>query len=282
MTTSSVAGDCGASGVSDVRFVDRPGGAPTIVLVHGAGFHAHCWDAVIAALPQRCVALNLRGHGGAAAPAGAVAWKDFAQDVVDGCAAAGVSDGAIGVGHSLGGYAVAVAAALRPTLFRALLLIDPVILPAAAYGRAVAVPPTRRRATFASAAEMRERLAARPAFARWDRRVLDDYCRYALRPDGALWCDPDFEGEMYAAASAAEADPYAMLGAVQAPVLLLRSGRVDADNPVSASPTAADLTARFPSWRQQIDARFSHFLPMESPDAAAEWISLVARFTVYE
>lgn len=276
MTISSVPG---VPGASDVRFVDRPGGAPTIVLVHGAGFHAHCWDAVIAMLPQRCVALNLRGHGGAAAPAGAVAWKDFAQDVVDGCAAAGVGDGAIGVGHSLGGYAVAVAAALRPTLFRALLLIDPVILPASSYGRAAAVPPTRRRATFASAAEMYERLAARPPFACWDRRVLDDYCRYALRPDGALWCDPDFEGRTYAAASAAAADPYAVLDAVKAPVLLLRSGRVDADNPFSASPTAANLIEKFPGWRQEIDARFSHFLPMESPDAAAAWIGVVARFT---
>jgi len=267
--------------IREPKIVDWPGAEPTVLFVHGAGFHARCWDAVIEHLPRRCVALNLRGHGGVAAPPGEVSWRDFSADVIDACGRAEVR-GAIGVGHSLGGYAVALAAALRPTLFRALLLIDPVILPAAAYGRAVAVPPTRRRATFASAAEMRERLAARPAFARWDRRVLDDYCRYALRPDGALWCDPDFEGEMYAAASAAEADPYAMLGAVQAPVLLLRSGRVDADNPVSASPTAADLTARFPSWRQQIDARFSHFLPMESPDAAAEWISLVARFTVYE
>jgi pimeloyl-ACP methyl ester carboxylesterase len=265
------------SSAQGIRFFDRPGVAPTVVFVHGAGFHARCWDAVIEALPYHCVALNLSGHGGVAARPGNLQWRDFVQDVVDGCAAAGVSEGAIGVGHSLGGYAVAVAAALRPRLFRALLLIDPVILPEAQYGHDVAAPPARRRATFTSAEEMRERLATRPSFARWNPRVLDDYCRFGLRPDGALWCEPEFEGRVYAAASAAAANPYPLFGSVPAHVTFLESGRVDADNPFSASPTAAGAAEKFAHARRVVDERFSHFLPMEAPEVVASWVRTIVR-----
>jgi pimeloyl-ACP methyl ester carboxylesterase len=260
---------------SVLQFIEWPGREPAAVFVHGAGFHAHCWDAVIEPLTQRCVAVNLRGHGGVSAPHMALSWRDFAADVVHACDAAGVRE-AVGVGHSLGGYAVTVAAALRPDLFRALLLIDPVILPEAAYGAAIEAPPARRRATFASAEEMRARLAARPPFMRWEPRVLDDYCRFALRPDGRLWCEPEFEAQIYAAASAADANPYELLRSVQIPVFVLRSGRVDEDNPFSRSPTAHDLAQHFSRAEDAIDARFSHFLPMEAPQYVTERVQMLA------
>lgn len=255
----------------DSTFVDWPGEAPAAVFVHGAGFHARCWDAVIEAVPRRCVAVNLRGHGGVEAPAGALRWPDFAADVIAACDAAGVR-GAIGVAHSLGGYVAAVAAALRPDLFRALWLIDPVILPAAAYGGEIPTPAARRRTSFASPEEMCARFAARPPFSRWTARVLDDYCHFGLRPDGGLWCEPEFEAQIYATAAAREADPYVLLAQVRIPVHVRRSGRVDADNLFSRSPTAPDLAQHFLRGEDRVELRYSHFLPMEAPELVAEWV----------
>lgn len=258
--------------IREPEIVDWSGDEPTVLFVHGAGFHARCWDAVIERLPQRCVAVNLRGHGGVAAPPGPLSWRDFAADVIDACARADVR-GAIGVGHSLGGYAVALAAALRPDLFRALLLIDPLILARGDYGRVVPTPPARRRAVFASPQALRERLVTRAPFSRWNARVLDDYCQFALDSDGALWCSPDFEAAIYATASAADADVYDMFGRVAASVQVLRSGRVDDDNPFSRSPTAAAVAHCFSHGVDAVDARYSHFIPMEAPVLVAEYVA---------
>lgn len=252
-------------------FVDRPGTAPTVVLVHGAGFHARCWDALGDFIPQRRLAVNLRGHGGVPAPDTALRWFDFASDVASACDEAGVDD-AIGVGHSLGGYAVVVAAALRPELFRGLLLIDPVIFPESTYGREVPTPPARRRSSYASVEDLRARLAVRPPFSRWNSRVLDDYCRFALDIDGAFLCTPEFEALIYATASAADANPYELFNHVRVPVLVLCSGRVDEDNPFSRSPTVSELARCFAHGRDAFDVRYSHFLPMEAPQVVAEWI----------
>ena len=123
---------------------------------------------------------------------------------------------------------------------------------------------------------MRARLAPRPPFVRWAPRVLDDYCRFALRPDGGLWCEPEFEAQTYAAASAADANPYDLLRSVRIPVVVLRSGRVDEDNPFSRSPTAGDLAQHFQRGEDVLDARFSHFLPMEAPQCVTERVQMLS------
>ena len=64
--------------------------------------------------------------------------------------------GAVGVGHSLGGHAMALAAAMEPAAFSSLLLVDPVIqMPDRYDGHAKGVEFIgRRRARWKSVEEM--------------------------------------------------------------------------------------------------------------------------------
>ena len=60
------------------------GTKPTLLLLHATGFHARCWDATVAALPddQHVVALDLRGHGRSYRPTSLSNWMETAEDVV--------------------------------------------------------------------------------------------------------------------------------------------------------------------------------------------------------
>ncbi|MFN8560842.1 MAG: alpha/beta hydrolase [Anaerolineae bacterium] len=89
---------------------------------------------------------------------------------------------AVGVGHSLGGHAVTLAAAREPELFAALLLIDPVIMPREYYVGVVEFEhfTARRRNEWASPDEMHARFSERPPFSSFKPEVLRDYVDYGL------------------------------------------------------------------------------------------------------
>ena len=173
-----------ANGV-ELAYFEREGRGPTVLFAHATGFHARCWDAVAEGTEERSIAVDLRGHGRSEKPEPPYPWGDVADDVAAFCEALDVR-GAIGVGHSKGGAAVAAAAALRPGTFSALLLVDPVLMQPSLYER----EPTfeaehfvaRRRNEWSSPEEMIERFADRDPFRRWEPRVLRDYCEHGLLP----------------------------------------------------------------------------------------------------
>jgi pimeloyl-ACP methyl ester carboxylesterase len=247
------------------------------VFVHATGFHGRCWDEVIRRLPgRRAIAIELRGHGRSAKPAPPYRWRDFGDDVAE---IARQSDwrGAVGVGHSMGGHSIAVAAAMRPEAFASLLLIDPVIYPQEYYGMARFGDPSfirKRRNEWKSPQEMFERFRPRPPFAQWREEVLRDYCEWGLLPDGdrfVLACPPDVEASIYAASNAEDANPYPLLPRIEQPVTILRAGvpwdleKFD----LSSSPTAPDVARSFRRARDlRLEGR-SHYIPMESPELVA-------------
>lgn len=252
---------------------------PAVLFVHATGFHARIWDQVIARLPdRRCFALDLRGHGRSSKPAPPYDWRFFAQDVAAVGAALGLR-GALAVGHSVGGHAVTLAAALNPALFARLLLIDPVIMPRAAYVgvQDFAHFTARRRADWSSPDEMYERFKDRPPFNAWQPQVLRDYVDYGLlpKPDGAgyvLACEPAYEAATYNHSTAT--DPYPAVAAVQVPVTILRAGgQLDTSSfDMSASPTVPDLAAHFAQGTDVPLPQYSHFIPMEAPELVAEYV----------
>jgi pimeloyl-ACP methyl ester carboxylesterase len=262
---------------------DWPGEAPALLFAHGASFHARCWDAVIEQLPNRCITLDLRGHGRSSQPILPLQWRMFAEDVI--AVAERIDENTIiGIGHSLGGHAIAQAAVLQPRLFSRLVLIDPVIFPEAAYRDQSNEPNPagRRRSAFDSVEEMKERLGARLPFSQWHPRVFDDYCRYGLLPKAeggfTLACAPATEAAVYDAGVAPDAVLTRMLPKIDVPTLVIRSSRTQTEpRDFMASPTRPDLAALLPHGTDEV-VEGSHFLPMESPEKVAAWIETQLSF----
>ena len=138
-------------------------------------------------------------------------WPELTRELID-----FVTQGphpAIGVGHSLGGFLSFMAAARRPHLFSALILLDaPVISRYSAGAMQVSkhlgfidrVTPARatrdRRKHWASEAEAVEHFKTRKLFSNFDPECLTDYVRHGMidTPEGRmLWFNPDIEYRIY-------------------------------------------------------------------------------------
>jgi pimeloyl-ACP methyl ester carboxylesterase len=245
-----------------------------VFFAHATGFHARIWDQVVENLPcVHCWALDMRGHGRSEKPEPPYSWRLFAEDVAEVARQIGLR-GAVGVGHSKGGWAVTMAAGLDPGTFGSLLLVDPVVLPRAAY-QAMAGGgehyAARRRDRWSSPEEMLERFAGRAPFDTWNGQVLRDYVEYGLlpAPDGegfVLACPPAVEAATYAGSRAGE-EIYDVIPTLEIPVRVLRARpRTEASaRDMSSSPTWPGLAGVF---RHGVDVpapQYSHYMPMEDP-----------------
>lgn len=245
---------------------------PAILFAHANGFHGRIWDQVIAQLPGRhCYAVDLRGHGRSDKPNAPYSWRLFGRDLVN-IAHQLKINGAIGVGHSLGGHAVTLAAGLDPALFRSLLLIDPVILKPSQYTGRLAGEhyAARRRSSFDSPQAMIDRFKDRLPFSRWEPSVLRDYCEYGLLPAEkgfVLACPPSIEAEIYSRSTEKDSNIYSEIATVDIPVHVVRASTWQ-ENPaedLNASPTAPDVVESFRNAVDTVLPDYSHFIPMESP-----------------
>jgi pimeloyl-ACP methyl ester carboxylesterase len=84
-----------------------------VVLVHGGGFAASCWELVLPLLETPAVAIDLPGRGSRPADLAEVTVEDFAEAVADDILSSGW-DRVVLVGHSLAGITLPRVAALVP------------------------------------------------------------------------------------------------------------------------------------------------------------------------
>jgi lipase len=256
---------------------------PPLLLAHATGFHGRLWDEIVRRLPgRRVLAVDMRGHGRSGKPAPPYLWRAFGADLAALVRALDLR-GAIGIGHSSGGHAVTLAAAMAPEAFRSLLLIDPTIFPKEYYGQPNLDSSftLRRKNHWHSVEEMVERFRDRPPFAAWKPEILRDYCRFGLLPDGhrlVLACPPAVEASIYAHSNAPDSEIYAEIAGITLPVTVMRGGfpwQTDVFD-LGASPTAPDLASRFHRGRDVPMPGQSHFIPMEVPERVLEEIGKTA------
>ncbi len=252
---------------------ERPGEGAPLLFTHATGFHARLWDRIIAGLPNRhCFAVDLRGHGRSDKDLPSYDWRRFGEDTAMVGRELGLNK-AVGVGHSLGGHAMALAAAIEPSCFSSLLLVDPVIqMPDRYDGHAKEVDfIARRRARWKSVDEMFERFRTRLPFSAWKPEILRDYCEFGLLPDGdelVLACPPAIEATIYERSNWPDADISSEIAAIQAPTTVMRSGKLMTREKfdLSASATDPNLASRMRNARDVCLENASHFIPMEHPE----------------
>jgi pimeloyl-ACP methyl ester carboxylesterase len=248
-----------------------PGAGPPILFTHATGFHGRLWDQII--VPNRqCFAIDLRGHGRSDKNLESYDWRRFGEDTAMVAKELGLR-GAVGVGHSLGGHAMALAAAMEPSAFSSLLLVDPVIqMPDRYDGHRKEVDfIARRRRRWKSADEMFERFCVRPPFSAWKPEILHDYCEFGLLPDGdefVLACPPQIEATIYERSNWPDADISAELSMIQTATTVMRSGKLMTREKfdLSASATDPNLASRMPNARDVYLPKCTHFIPMEHPE----------------
>lgn len=258
---------------------ERPGQGLPLLFSHATSFHGRIWSAVIDNLPDRhCYAIDHRGHGQSDKPEPPKDWMGFGMDLAALARHLGLR-GAVGIGHSMGGHSLALAASLAPECFSLLLLIDPTIQPREWYTGPIEREHgvEKRRNQWASADEMYQRFENRPPFSRWQPRVLRDYCDYGLVPAAngegfQLGCPPLFEAGIYK--TFRTTNIYPRLAEIAVPVHIVRVGApvTPERNDMSASPTATDLYKAFPRAFDIHLPNYSHFLPMEAPEWVAAYI----------
>ena len=182
------------------------------------------------------------------------------------------------VGHSLGGILSVIVAAERPDLVCGVILLDaPVIAGWRARGLHLAkasglvrrITPgriaRRRREQWPSREAVGEHFASKPAFARWDARVLADYVAAGFEQRGGHWVlafDRDVEARIYETLPH-HVGPLLARHPLRCPLAFI-GGRQSLELQQAGLVATQRLAGEHVEW---IDG--THLFPMEHPDDTA-------------
>ena len=202
------------------NFLDWGGSGPIALINHSIGFCAGLYSPLAALMTDHFQVLGLdgRGHGMTKAPADPEKlknWHIFYDDMEDFCRH--IRRPVIAIGHSMGGTVSMVVAVRRPELVRALIMIEPGIIPpqwiprtylmqkCGLTGLAPIVSKTAKRNNKWSDHEaLKEHLSTNKLFLHWKKAFIDAYIEHMIEDTdtGAvqLRCDPRWEARCIAAA----------------------------------------------------------------------------------
>lgn len=249
---------------------------PGLLFIHATGFCKELWSPVVDELekqgfdPPR-LAIDQRGHGDSGAPSPPYEWGALGHDVTKVLA---LHPGPwIGVGHSSGGSALAMAEIDQPGSFVGLVLIEPIVFPGPhtrIEDGPMSVVALRRKDGFASPTAAYGNFSGKGPFARWDDRALRAYVAGGLRQvgpdDWRLKCSPQAEAEFYREGNNHET--WERLGEIGCPVVVV-AGAESTSHP---SSFVAALAEQLCDVRSIIVPEATHFVPMEQPAEVAEVI----------
>ncbi|UWQ21963.1 alpha/beta fold hydrolase [Jannaschia sp. W003] len=229
----------------------------TLVLLHGGGTDARCWEAVAPHLAGFAVRTpTLPGHGDRPAPA-----RDrveaIAAPVMDWIAREVPGAYAL-VGHSLGGMVAMVAAAEAPHRPERLVLADTFDVPAMTWRDWGRVVTLRQAARIMGHARASEAVADR---AELGREGFDGTLRASMQERPALPLH-----RMMAAVQHFDGRPF--LDRIAAPTLLLRAG----GNPATA-PANRRMLARLADARLEVLEGTGHLMMRDDPRGFADAVA---------
>jgi len=231
----------------------------------------------------RVLGMDDRGHGKTTAkadPGNLHNWDVFVEDMerfFD-----HLNEPVIAMGHSRGGVAALMLAIKRPELIRALILIDPTILPLSwkwpwllakklnvARLVPIAARATKRKYIWPDRETILRAYEGKGAFKDWKDGFLDGYIRDGTEETGdgtiRLCCEPAWESRCFATCPH---DVWRIVSRLQRPMLVLYGAESDTFLP----PAKRLLQAKVSSTVFRRFEATSHFVPMERPDESAEAI----------
>ena len=186
---------------------------PVIHFSHANGFPAPCYEAMLAPLRRRHRVGAIEAIGTDPRYPPTEGWPHLVEQLIDALERDYDGEPVVGVGHSLGAYLSFIAAARRPALFRAIVMLDAPVI-GAFKGRALGavkrlgivdrVTPAgmtrERRSVWTTREEAKAHFRSKKLFRHFTEECLEHYVQHGLA--GApgrfrLRIDPQIEYQIY-------------------------------------------------------------------------------------
>ena len=269
----------------DFHFLDWGGSGPLTHFSHATGLCAGVYTPLAQKLRSHLnlIGMDDRGHGqttAAANPATLNDWNVFVDDLAH--FFENLNEPVIAIGHSRGATVSLLLAIQRPELIRALVLIDPTILPfswmwwwylAKKTGTAKRVPivatAARRKRIWPDRRTMLDAYRSKAVFRSWQDGFLEAYVASGTQetPDGniQLCCAPAWESRCFAVCPH---DVWRHIPRLKHPPLVIYGAASD----TFLAPAARRFKSKVPSAKMVPLEGTGHFVPMDRPDDTAEII----------
>ncbi len=273
------------SGINRINCIHGTNSGKEIHFLHANGFNAGIYVPFYEHFGEgfRIFASDIQGHGDSERNASTPIdhWGDFARNLRDVITEA-MNPPVVGIGHSLGGYLTYMAAALYPSLFSRLVLIDPVIFPR----RVLLLLRTmqllglekihplpkgarKRKRRFESPDAAFERFRpGRGMFRGWEERYIHSFANHGLRADGSsyvLKCDPEIEAQFF---ESLQMDTWEHAPRITCPVLVVRGENSN----LFLKSAARRMEKTIADCRIETIPGCGHFIPMEKDRECIELI----------
>jgi len=265
-----------------IPWTDFGGDGPhTIHFAHANGFPAASYRQLAGHLTDgfRVIGMDARPMWPGSAPSELRNWRQLAEDIIRFLEWQNTGP-VIGMGHSFGGICTLLAAQLRPDLFKAVVLVEPVVLPRWVYLMSdvlpkaitrhispVATKALRRKDTWGSRDEMFHYFRGKEFFNRVNDDALRDYVNAVAMDDDNGEVRLAYSKEWEARVFLTVHNPYAALSQLEQPMFALRGEHSDTIRP--------EVWERWRAGDRHAANRFvevagtGHLLPIENPERVA-------------
>jgi len=269
----------------EFHFINWGGDGPLAHFAHATGLCAGVYTPLANILRSRLniTGMDDRGHGQTRVPANPDSlnsWNVFADDLELFCQH--LAKPVIAMGHSRGAAVSLMLAIKRPDLIRALVLIDPTILPyswmwwwylAKKSGLARWMPivatAARRRSAWPDQESLLSSYRKKTVFSTWQDGFLEAYIadgtEKTLQGEVRLCCEPAWESKCFAVCPH---DIWRYVPQLKQPVLVLYGATSD----TFLAPAVKRFQSTVPHARFKCFEKSGHFVPMEQPGATADAI----------
>ena len=266
----------------DFHYIDWGGRGPVAHFSHATGLCAGAYTPFAQRLSGslHVTGMDDRGHGKTTAPADPRkirTWNIFADDLANFFEYLGPP--VVAMGHSLGATASLLLAVRRPELVRALVLIDPTILPlswmwwwylAKKTGLAARVPivatAAKRKNSWPDRHSILETYRKKTVFRKWQDGFLQGYIADGTRQSDSgtikLCCEPAWESRCFAACPH---DIWRQVPRLTQPTLVLYG----ADSDTFLASAVRRFKSAVPHAVFKRFKNTGHFVPMQRPDESA-------------